>query len=754
MYSPYSSNGRYGRIHEQQDTAYPESPGPAYGFQRPVEHTRTRTNSDFENPFDNSNATPIELGSFSPETSRFNPQSSLLKNPSIAESAKSRPFSTSTKKSAVNPKVWPTKPRRLRPLSVGSVILGIIDVIGAVAPVLFLALAIVAKKLDGQPILDEHGQMTTLGRRAIQASTLGPTIFPILFAAIAGTALKMVARLLAERGAKLGVLETLVTSRTLFGVVQNQFLMNHVTLIGCLLLVLWAFSPLGGQASLRILAFDYRLDNSTTPVVYMPTGPQGWPAENFTKLDVTTENIMPITYPLYGSTMAAPMKIKTSSQDEWFNVKIPRQEVVMNSTADSQGWRNVPSYPLAVQDYATLSGIPMGRFPLGQNTTSVFSIEYSYTDLNCTNRTFFPPGDQRWADMVGFPYDNSFVGLNASTVFQGSGNAELNRTSFWVTFDSRQFDKKDFGKNIFATPRTLIFGSEIAAHADTPNEMEEGYDGVVVRNCTMQQVYLEAMVNCTADNCAVRAMRPSLQFAKEDPNVVLYHFFGYFFSTMFPSVLNPLSQVNATQDLFLRGADMPFNTQESLESLPLMWSVDDETFSKRLGVSINTYAQIRTSPYPLIQGVPPPNDQQWANGSSSIWPSSVSEDPGRPARWTTANTTTTVAIFACQPAWFGVLLVSSLVLLSLSVANALLKLTITAPDVMGYVSSLTYDNPFVPLPPGGSVLDAPERSRALYDLRVRIGDVQPESEVGRIAFAAADNEGGVVGKLRRERLYY
>ncbi|GAM89017.1 hypothetical protein ANO11243_070510 [Dothideomycetidae sp. 11243] len=651
---------------------------------------------------------------------------SASKVPSIAESSKSRPFSTSTK-TLINTKVWPTKPRRLRPLSFGSVMLGIIDVVGAVCPILFLALAIVAKKLDGQPVLDSHGRETTLGRRA------GPTLFPILFAAIAGTALKMIARLLAERGGRLGVLETLVASRTLFGVVQNQFLMNRLSLIGIGLLVLWAFSPLGGQASLRVLGLGHRLDNSTSSVVYQPTGPQGWPSENITQLGPQTINILPITVPLYGSLLAAPLKIKQSSQDEWSNLKIPRLDLVSNVTADSEGWRSVPSYPLAVEDYASLAGISIGRMPLDQNSSSTFTIEYSYTGLNCTNRTFFAPGDQSWSN---------------SSVYALSG--DTNRTSFFVSFDSRQKNPKVYGKNLYATPRTLIFGSNVAAHANTP---DEGSDGTVIRDCTMQQVYLEAKVNCTFDSCAVSAMRPSIEFAQADPNVVLYNFFGYFFSTMFSSVLDPLSMVNATQDIFFRGADMPFNNQATMEDVPLMFSVDDQTFSKRLGVSINTYSQIRQGPYPLIQGIPNPDDPYWVNGTKTVWPSDLGEDPGRLARWSTANTTTTVLIYQCQPVWLGVLLISSLVLLSLSIANAVLKFQITAPDIMGSVSSLTYDNPYVPLPPGGSVLDGTDRARALYDLRVRIGDVQPSETVGRIAFAAADAD-GLVAKLDSNRLYY
>lgn len=62
-----------------------------------------------------------------------------------------------------------------------------------------------------------------------------------------------------------------------------------------------------------------------------------------------------------------------------------------------------------------------------------------------------------------------------------------------------------------------------------------------------------------------------------------------------------------------------------------------------------------------------------------------------------------------------------------------------APDILGFVSSLTRDNRyFAPLPPGDSLLDGEQRARKLRNMKVQIQDVRPDSDVGHIAFARAD----------------
>lgn len=70
-------------------------------------------------------------------------------------------------------------------------------------------------------------------------------------------------------------------------------------------------------------------------------------------------------------------------------------------------------------------------------------------------------------------------------------------------------------------------------------------------------------------------------------------------------------------------------------------------------------------------------------------------------------------------------------------------------QLFGFVASMTYENPYVRIPKGGSTLDAMERAKLLKDVEVCVGDVHGDRDIGHIAFSA----GMPVRKLWRGRLY-
>jgi hypothetical protein len=76
-----------------------------------------------------------------------------------------------------------------------------------------------------------------------------------------------------------------------------------------------------------------------------------------------------------------------------------------------------------------------------------------------------------------------------------------------------------------------------------------------------------------------------------------------------------------------------------------------------------------------------------------------------------------------------------------------------APDILGYVSSMTIENPYTSIPGvplgSGSTLNGLERSKLLRNVRVRIGDVREAGKSGKIALAA-EGEGVVRCKKGRK----
>lgn len=65
----------------------------------------------------------------------------------------------------------------------------------------------------------------------------------------------------------------ILASQTVWGTFESQILLRRLTLFGAHLFLPWCLSPLGGQASLRILEITTAAQiNSGEPILYLPTG--------------------------------------------------------------------------------------------------------------------------------------------------------------------------------------------------------------------------------------------------------------------------------------------------------------------------------------------------------------------------------------------------------------------------------------------------------------------------------------------------
>lgn len=85
-----------------------------------------------------------------------------------------------------------------------------------------------------------------------------------------------------------------------------------------------------------------------------------------------------------------------------------------------------------------------------------------------------------------------------------------------------------------------------------------------------------------------------------------------------------------------------------------------------------------------------------------------------------------------------------------------MKYRCRTPDTFGFIASMTYDNPHVALPAGGSALGGMERAQLLEDMRVRIGDVHWDQAVDHVAlagFLSKEAEEREFGGLKEDRLY-
>ena len=110
-------------------------------------------------------------------------------------------------------------------------------------------------------------------------------------------------------------------------------------------------------------------------------------------------------------------------------------------------------------------------------------------------------------------------------------------------------------------------------------------------------------------------------------------------------------------------------------------------------------------------------------------------------------------IFVCNQAWLTILPISSLAMTFCGIASIVFGIHRRGPDILDRSSSFTRDNPYVTVnvPLGGSRMDGIDRTRYLKDVRVKLGDVALEADVGHIVIGTLDTQN--IANLRRGRLY-
>jgi hypothetical protein len=102
--------------------------------------------------------------------------------------------------------------------------------------------------------------------------------------------------------------------------------------------------------------------------------------------------------------------------------------------------------------------------------------------------------------------------------------------------------------------------------------------------------------------------------------------------------------------------------------------------------------------------------------------------------------------------WLAIDMVTCIILFFAALVGFWLRRHTIVPDVFGYVSSMTRDNPYLHLPDGGSTLSGLDRARALKHVKVKIADLRSDSAVGRIGLTVAGDP-HAIAQLNKSRQY-
>ncbi|KAA8626117.1 hypothetical protein PtrV1_01797 [Pyrenophora tritici-repentis] len=106
---------------------------------------------------------------------------------------------------------WPSNSERMAKVTLRKALVVVFDTLLASTPIMFIALALLATKIDGK---ERSDYAVSLDEKLY----LLPTIFPLIFAALMGRLFRYLSLWLAQQGTTLGMLEHLIGCQSVFSV--------------------------------------------------------------------------------------------------------------------------------------------------------------------------------------------------------------------------------------------------------------------------------------------------------------------------------------------------------------------------------------------------------------------------------------------------------------------------------------------------------------------------------------------------------
>ncbi|CAI6085173.1 unnamed protein product [Clonostachys chloroleuca] len=497
---------------------------------------------------------------------------------------------------------------------------------------IFSVIGILSLALDSQRFSDS-------GKKVLDIARLIPTIYPIIFAAVAGRFYKNLARWQLEhpQGVRVGNLEQVFGSQSLAASFERLlFVRAHIPL-GIIIFALWSLSPLGGQAGSRVLYFGENSIETAGSVYYLHPSYQVSRTRSPTWIPQFQGNIDS----LYSASLISSPAQKKLAHDLWDLPRIPQWRTARQP--EHGKWYKINNDTI---EYVSLLGIIVQGLTLGHNLADLSSWENEKVAPSIQYLSRGAP------ESIGgrFSCDVEAIVLETEMTCKPSPN----------------------------TPGCVASRRRI----DNPEAENHLLDGIFGQSLLLRDRLLN-----WRDAAGI----------------------------------NFLNRASPT-DAYLSSEDMPYGMQSRVNwtRINSTRGIDAKAISRRMTTSFNTFCR----PYKrLVLSLP-----EKLEGAST-------SDPNLPPFLNSTDATATITnkVYLANRAWVTVLIITTLILELLAVLGFALRFMIRGPDILGFASSLTRENPYTPLAAGGTGLDGPDRARELIDMRVQLVDVRPKDEIGYIA---------------------
>ena len=546
------------------------------------------------------------------------------------------------------------------------------------------------------PLIDHVSSITL---NLIKFNQQLTTIFTIFFILIIATSVRRLALFKAERGATVAELEQYQASISLPSTFRAIWSLRAFTFTSLALVFVWSWYYAGSQAAQREYAYHDSHSFRDYPIAFL--GPDAIsPFEDGTYANYSVVKRTDMTAQFHIYSQKTKYGLFTDGSDLFGSPLTP--VFTPGIELDDEGWldvEQVSTHPVA---------------------TSIGNTIYVNRSPNVTEEF-----DNRWEmlNMIGeYIYPTAYLQADCSRPFLSKRQAPngtlyplsmaLNMTALNGAIEEstvRQFD---------------VWNRYNSSHA-------------FQATCNISEANVEVSVVCASTGCKpdkVRA-RPGYDFPSWRTPFDNDSFSSSFFHAILlacgvPFNVDDLSTFEQDNGLeYMRQAlvDISAGTYAADPSMTEATYLETVNFSANLSQSLTRYFNTFYAASTNLKYAHVFADQEVAAGG----------------KLTIARTNNDFTIagmhgaqhwpnYALSLPWVIVDLVSCAVLLFAALASFWLRKHTLAPDIFGYVSSLTRDNPHLDLP-GGSTLSGIDRARRMKHVKVKIGDVgSGEDGAGRV----------------------
>lgn len=571
----------------------------------------------------------------------------------------------------------------------------------------------------------------------------GPTVFPILFSLVVGGSLRSLALYRLQAGEKIGLLDLLFGSTTLGNMIETLCERNfrYFDIIGVALLILWALSPLGGQATLRVIGYHEVAVKRPLKLAYLDYSRSYFPVE------LQGSDLGPIPIPLasaFVSSLSSPLSFQNSASDLWGNVKTPVLESLpgYGSVADGE-WVAVPRNSEETW-YASLIGVPIANIP--QTGSTRFQMEVAYWGMECPG---FGNGTEQDTEYRGMAL-NKTMSQCPDGQFICSVDDELwdlqGSTSSWGWIVSNNNSLESTNRRCYSNTTSNPPRRQFMYYS-----WNSDYNPTVAK-CSIWTSFVEVSVDCNGWDCGVDRMRRSLQHPSvystaatsldQCPwnNTLPYPRVAKFVNLMISAVDNELFR-SATPGLLQYYIQHPNRTQGVYHDIYLT-ELGNDTFTRRFSVLLNTYWSSVYNYNLTSQG----------HADALLFDHNYYID--NPVSNVTGITAVSEQRFAFNRAWYTVLVISTSVLFLAAVFKLVLDLYIFIPNLQLNASTLLRGNVAncPSLPYGGSAMDDGDRSRLLRHRKVRFGHrIMVAGHADELGMGELEEEEGFIKRVKKGR---